>query len=498
MKKFFNFILVCVSILTFYTCVTIIPKSKNSLACRYRTPDGHLLELPGLNSKGKIKFYPMTKNGNEYLWSCSSTESKCPLFLNNNLSFLPASLLFVVNDSRDEDKRTNFVNDVINSCQKNTPHGNAEFVEYGIKSQSDAQPIFFHKVFFQRTQTNSTIPFGRIVAFGDSLTDNGNVFATTKQTVQWPYFIGRFSNGPVWIENIAQILSEQQKIPIDLYNYAEGGSGTGFVAFNPFSLSKQVDLYLSTMDNTCPEEARGCHNNNWDPAYNKTLFTILAGANDYMYCAALDTKKRNQNCLCDSADDCADAVVNGRTKNGMTLKGIKNNIIEIINHAKEKNAQDAQYFMIPNLPDIANSPYYTRVLSKRHAQTKFVYQASLKHNILLNQAIAEIQKTYPHAKFVNVNLFEFMNNAINDSKFPPIIAARVTNTKDRCFFGNPSDFRYNYCTDPASYLFWDYIHPSMTTHCMIGEYASSQIYSEILNSTYLPKYEHCHNTFINH
>lgn len=43
---------------------------------------------------------------------------------------------------------------------------------------------------------------GRIVAFGDSLTDNGNRKATTGNPGA-PYFNGRFSNGPTWVEIVS-------------------------------------------------------------------------------------------------------------------------------------------------------------------------------------------------------------------------------------------------------------------------------------------------------
>ena len=43
---------------------------------------------------------------------------------------------------------------------------------------------------------------GRIVAFGDSLTDNGNLFATSGNPPA-PYFQGRSSNGPTWVEILA-------------------------------------------------------------------------------------------------------------------------------------------------------------------------------------------------------------------------------------------------------------------------------------------------------
>lgn len=42
---------------------------------------------------------------------------------------------------------------------------------------------------------------GRVVVFGDSLSDNGNLFAQTGQPPA-PYFQGRFSNGPVWVEQL--------------------------------------------------------------------------------------------------------------------------------------------------------------------------------------------------------------------------------------------------------------------------------------------------------
>ena len=42
---------------------------------------------------------------------------------------------------------------------------------------------------------------GRIVAYGDSLTDNGNLFAITNpHNPPPPYFQGRSSNGPTWVE----------------------------------------------------------------------------------------------------------------------------------------------------------------------------------------------------------------------------------------------------------------------------------------------------------
>ncbi len=50
--------------------------------------------------------------------------------------------------------------------------------------------------------------FSEFVVFGDSLSDNGNLFAENGGTfpASPPYFEGRFSNGPVWAENLAPLL----------------------------------------------------------------------------------------------------------------------------------------------------------------------------------------------------------------------------------------------------------------------------------------------------
>src|SRR5215469_5066295 len=44
-----------------------------------------------------------------------------------------------------------------------------------------------------------------IIVFGDSLPDTGNAFEATghREPASPPYFDGRFSNGPVWVEDFA-------------------------------------------------------------------------------------------------------------------------------------------------------------------------------------------------------------------------------------------------------------------------------------------------------
>ena len=59
--------------------------------------------------------------------------------------------------------------------------------------------------------------YNRLVVFGDSLSDNGNLYAATGGTTPTspPYYQGRFSNGPVFTEllgfNVGRYADRQPK-----------------------------------------------------------------------------------------------------------------------------------------------------------------------------------------------------------------------------------------------------------------------------------------------
>src|SRR5262249_22192134 len=54
----------------------------------------------------------------------------------------------------------------------------------------------------------SAAAYSQLIIFGDSLSDTGNAFLGTGQTIppSPPYFQGHFSNGPVWVERLAEAL----------------------------------------------------------------------------------------------------------------------------------------------------------------------------------------------------------------------------------------------------------------------------------------------------
>lgn len=104
--------------------------------------------------------------------------------------------------------------------------------------------------------------FDEIVIFGDSLSDNGNLVFIEDQPEpdQELYYQGRFSNGPVWVEYLA----DAQHLNVPLTDRALGGAQSdGFV---PPGVIQQVITYVTTNDAPSPN----------------TLFAIWIGGNDYL------------------------------------------------------------------------------------------------------------------------------------------------------------------------------------------------------------------------
>jgi phospholipase/lecithinase/hemolysin len=74
------------------------------------------------------------------------------------------------------------------------------------------------------TTNSSAGPFSSIVVYGDSLSDSGNLYSLVGYP-PYPYFNGRFSDGPVAVEQLATHMG------VPLYDFAFGGATTGLGNF---------------------------------------------------------------------------------------------------------------------------------------------------------------------------------------------------------------------------------------------------------------------------
>ncbi len=109
-------------------------------------------------------------------------------------------------------------------------------------------------------------PINELYVFGDSLSDVGTVFRATGGT--YPpnptYFQGRYSNGRVWVEYLADRLHLSSR---QTNNFAYGGATTGSERNSLVpGLLTQVQSFTQTHQQTNPN----------------ALYVLWAGANDYL------------------------------------------------------------------------------------------------------------------------------------------------------------------------------------------------------------------------
>jgi len=277
---------------------------------------------------------------------------------------------------------------------------------------------------FQPVAANATTrAYSAIYVFGDSYCDVGNVFiATGGAKPAAPYFSGRFSDGPLWVDHLASA----RNLPMlpalaGGTDYAFGGAHvTGPVPTPPFgtlpSVPQQVLLYLSQ------------HGGKADP---NALYIIEGGGNDIVDAAGVGSPQQ----------------LGFQIALGISTAEL------ILRRAGAKN------FFIPNLIDISLLP-----VGKLNAA--FAHQASLSANKSLDDLLF-IEQLLQGIRIRRADVFGLFRSVEADSTH-----FGFTNIAIPCFDGvNPP------CADPDHGLFWDVYHPTVFGHsffAVLAEAALSQ------------------------
>ena len=208
----------------------------------------------------------------------------------------------------------------------------------------------------------ATRNFDQIYVFGDSLSDVGNVYKATQgqSPSSPPYYKGRYSNGPVWVEYLA---SNLKLTSTPETNFAFGGATTGESRSLPIGLLAQIKTFTATHQSADPQ----------------ALYIVWAGANDYLG-GVTDTKTPINNL--------ATAV------KSLSAAGAKNivvvNLPDLGQLPSTRNSRVAQTL---NAVTRKHNTELARLLNNLHQQlnsdTKLIY---LDANSLFNQAIKTPKK----------------------------------------------------------------------------------------------------------
>ncbi len=308
----------------------------------------------------------------------------------------------------------------------------------------------------------------QVIVFGDSLSDNGNIYNMTLDLHKVissipvipkdpPYYQGRFSNGPVWVEDLA--LGMQ----VPLVDYAYGGSWAEPLQNSklniPFGLGMQVDYYLMA--------------NITDTHKDQHLYVIWTGANDYI----------------DSTEDVDEVTSN-------VVNTIESNLDWLI-------YVGAKTVMVMNLPDLSAVPYAN---NGDPDKKQIIKQLITLHNDKLAAMIAKTKKAYPQVKIVlgdSIQTFAdilthpgdyHMKNitescytgdysrkslvdakAIADAKKQQIDIMGMPSLRIAYLTARLADDGGKVCENPDEYLFWDKIHPTRVVHNLTAMSMAAQL-----------------------
>jgi phospholipase/lecithinase/hemolysin len=256
--------------------------------------------------------------------------------------------------------------------------------------------------------------FSQIVSFGDSLTDTGNDFILFN-TPRPPYYMGRFSNGPTWVEYLAGKLGVADPMPSVAggTNYAYGGATAGTIFQGVPDVNTQIQTYLKKSPTADPN----------------ALYTVWVGANDF---------------------------TDGQTDASIPAHAVNTALTSLINAG-------AKHIVVGNMPAEGATPLVQR---QGPAAVAAINALDVQFN---NNLVADLNSLRAANTGVVIDLFDaysFLNAALQNPA-----AFGYTNTTDE-LIQNP------FATNPDGYLFWDYEHPTTKGHSFVADQVFSQLVPE--------------------
>lgn len=279
--------------------------------------------------------------------------------------------------------------------------------------------------------------FSAEYVFGDSLSDVGNVYlGSSGSEPASPYVGGQFSNGPVWVQDLAARLGLPALTPslAGGTDYAFGGATTGSTSTNnPVvpNLEQQVDAF-SSGHASAPSDA---------------LYTFSIGANDLF------------------------AIL----KSGLTPQqaaGAAAAAAQVVaSEAGDLAAAGAKDLVLFDVPDLGVTPGIT-ALGPAASAAATALSAFFDQQVLLDLAPIEA---------AGLTVFDLNTYALIDEAVQDPSAFGFSNVTDPCWTGGftGSATGGSLCsTLPAvqdTYLFWDDVHPTAAGQLLVADAALSAL-----------------------
>lgn len=255
--------------------------------------------------------------------------------------------------------------------------------------------------------------FSRIVVFGDSLSDTGNAVTRHRIPASPPYDGGRFSNGKLWVESLADYLNLPRPDASQLggSNYAWGGATTGSWDRTVFPVPNVDDQVAEYLGEATPQPDE--------------LFVLWAGVND---------------------------IGLGQSNPALPAQLMADRVEQLAEAG-------ARHFLVANLPQRL-SPGCCRGLAPRF-------------NSQLDASLQAIAETRADVQITQVDVFGLFNAMLAEPDAFGFADVNRPACRD-CSYGeapNPVDI----VESPDSYFYWDLIHPTAAAHRYLGDAAVNRL-----------------------
>jgi phospholipase/lecithinase/hemolysin len=284
----------------------------------------------------------------------------------------------------------------------------ALILTYSLAAQAASQPVF-----------------DAIYVFGDSYCDVGNLYLATGGALPAaPYYKGRFSNGPLWVEHVAGTYGLPMTPSITGgTDYAFAGAEVlAAVPISPSasipSVPQQVEEYLST------------HNFKADP---KALYIVEGGGNDIL-----------------------DAT-------GGSPQALAGEIaFSLLASIRQLRRAGARNLFVPRLFDVGLLP-----AAKAEGISAFATAATAALNKGLDTGLA-LESFSDETHLYRIDTYRLLASILNDGSH-----YGFSDVSDPCLntLASPTTL----CANPSANYFWDFVHPTVFGHAFFAVLAEQEL-----------------------
>ena len=315
-----------------------------------------------------------------------------------------------------------------------------------------------------------TDTYSNIYAFGDSLLDTGNLFNATTSAQEFfaslgvdipvqppspPYFEGRFSNGELWIDRLAD------EFDVDLIPATElSVVSPGSEVFSPVTLIEVNPAVSPFLNGNTANQSVNFAYGSASTGANGTgeLGSFIPGMKQQVDFFVKDLLQANQ-----EADPNALYVLWGGSNDYIGSNAdpeqVVNNIESEVESLYDSGARE---FLVVNLPDLGAIPEADN--PELAVSSEELTQLSDTHNSLLDSSVEELEDILTGAKVTVLDV----NSLFDDVVANPEEFGFTNVTKP---FLDPVTFTPTVGANPDEYLFYDNFHPTEAAHALVSDLA---------------------------